>query len=89
MNLAVSGESNAPLVVELWGRAVNGGVAMSSSRVTWGPDTGSVTSLEGTSIGATVSGSSGAVALLLTLSLDQSTGTVNGTVSGSSGGAGA
>ena len=36
-----------PLVVKLNGRAVGGGVAMSSSQVTWGPDSGVVTALSG------------------------------------------
>jgi hypothetical protein len=75
--------STAPLVVKLIGTAVNGGVAMSSSQVTWGQDTGSVTALQGSTIGATVSGPTGSMKLTMQLNLNQSNGTVNGTLSGS------
>jgi hypothetical protein len=75
--------STAPLVVKLIGTAVNGGVSMSSSQVSWGQETGSVTALQGTTIGATVSGPTGAMKLTMQLNLNQSQGTVTGTVSGS------
>ena len=71
----------APLVVKLNGRSVSGGVAMSSSQVRWGPDSGVVTTLSGASIGASVSGPAGSLHVALRLSLDQADGTATGTVS--------
>jgi hypothetical protein len=80
-----SGAAATPLVVKLIGTAVNGGVAMSSSQITWGQDTGSVTALQGSTIGAAVSGPGGSMNLTMDLSLDRSKGTVTGTVSGTTG----
>jgi hypothetical protein len=81
-----------PLVVTLFGPAVNGGVSMTSSRVTFGTERGVVTSLAGTTIGATVGGAGGSENLTLLVNLDRATGAVAGSVSGvaggSSGGAG-
>jgi hypothetical protein len=85
LTMAASGSATTPLVVKLNGGSVNGGVAMSSSQVTWGPDTGSVTALQGSTIGAKVNGPAGSVDLTLQLHLDQSTGTLTGTVSGTAG----
>jgi DMSO/TMAO reductase YedYZ heme-binding membrane subunit len=85
LTMAGSGSATTPLVVKLNGGSVNGGVAMSSSQVTWGPDTGSVTALQGSTIGAKVNGPTGSVDLTLQLHLDQSTGTLTGTVSGTAG----
>jgi hypothetical protein len=78
--------SSAPLVVKLMGTAVNGGVAMSSSQVVFGDAQGAVTALDGSNVAATVSGPSGRINLQMLLDIDQSTGSVTGTVSGSSGG---
>jgi predicted ferric reductase len=88
LTFAPSGSMTSPLVVKLNGAAVNGGVAMSSSQVTWGAETGKVTALQGSTIGATVGGPNGSVNLTMDLNLDQSNGTVTGTVSGASAGSG-
>ena len=85
LTMQVAGRSSSPLVVRLDGTAVNGGVAMSSSRVTWGEDTGTVTALNGSTIEAAVSGGAGSMDLAMDLVLDRSSGSVTGTVSGSSG----
>jgi hypothetical protein len=77
--------SNAALVVKLIGTAVNGGVSMSSSSVTLGNAQGTVTALDGTTIGATVRGPNGRVDLVMQLSINQSKGSITGTVSGTSG----
>ncbi|MGO8863991.1 MAG: ferric reductase-like transmembrane domain-containing protein [Acidimicrobiales bacterium] len=78
--------SGAPLVVKLMGTAVNGGVAMSSSQVVFGDAQGAVTALDGSNVAATVRGPSGPINLQMLLNIDQSAGSVSGTVSGSSGG---
>lgn len=88
LTLTPSGTSTSPLVVKLNGTSVNGGVSMSSSQVTWGSETGKVTTLQGSTIGATVSGPTGSVDLTMQLNLDQANGTVTGTVSGTSAGNG-
>jgi sulfoxide reductase heme-binding subunit YedZ len=88
LTLTPSGGSTSPLVVKLNGTSVNGGVSMSSSQVTWGSETGKVTTLQGSTIGAKVGGSSGSVDLTMQLNLDQANGTVTGTVTGSSAGSG-
>lgn len=85
LTMTPSGAAATPLVVKLIGTAVNGGVAMSSSHITWGQDTGSVTALQGSTIGATMSGPEGSIDLTMDLTLDQSAGTVKGTVSGAKG----
>ena len=82
MGLATSG---VPLVVDLTGPAVNGGVAMTSSQVTFGTRHGQVTFLDGSMIDATVSGSGGSENLTMRLELDRAAGTVSGTVSGAAG----
>ena len=84
VTLTPSGSTTSPLVVKLNGTSVNGGVSMSSSQVTWGSETGTVTALQGSTIGATVGGPNGSVALTMQLNLDQANGTVTGTVSGTS-----
>jgi sulfoxide reductase heme-binding subunit YedZ len=76
--------SNASLVVKLIGTAVNGGVSMSSSSVALGTEQGTVTALDGSTIGATVRGPSGRIDLDMQLSINQSTGSITGTVSGTS-----
>jgi len=75
-------DSATPLVVTIDGPAVDGGVAMRQSSVTFGPLTGQVTGLQGSNIGAVVNGPSGAVNLAMDLSLDPNTGTLSGQVSG-------
>ena len=74
--------TNAPLVVRLSGPAVNGGVSMTSSNVTFGTEQGAVTGLNGSNVQATVSGPSGKVDLALQLTIDQNAGTISGSVSG-------
>jgi len=76
------GSDNAPLVVVLTGPAVNGGVAMTSSQVTFGTQHGKVTLLDGLTIGAIVGGSGGSENLTMSLELNRATGIVSGSVSG-------
>jgi sulfoxide reductase heme-binding subunit YedZ len=78
--------SNTALVVTLIGTAVSGGVSMSSSNVSLGADHGSVTTLAGSTIAATVDGPRGRIDLAMQLQISQADGTVTGTVSGTSGG---
>ena len=82
MRLATDG---LPLVVELTGPEVDGGVSMNSSQVTFGPQHGTVTLLDGLTIGATVSGSGGSESLTIQLNLNRATRAVSGTVSGVAG----
>jgi sulfoxide reductase heme-binding subunit YedZ len=70
------------LVVDLSGPPVNGGVDMTSSQVTFGAQHGSVIMLDGSTIGAMVSGPGGSEHLTMQLELDRAAGTVSGTVSG-------
>ena len=83
LTMQPSAASGNPLVVKLIGQAVNGGVAMSTSHVTWGPDSGTVSSLEGSSIGASLTGPTGTIHVALHLSLDQTHGTFTGTMTAS------
>jgi sulfoxide reductase heme-binding subunit YedZ len=76
--------SNTALVVKLIGTPVNGGVSMTSSSVALGSAQGVVTALDGSTIGATVRGPRGRIDLNMQLSIDQSTGSITGTVSGTS-----
>jgi DMSO/TMAO reductase YedYZ heme-binding membrane subunit len=78
-------DSTTPLHVRIVGPAEDGGVAMRSSQVTFGALQGQVTALEGPTITAVVSGSSGSLDLSMDLSLDPQAGTLTGQVSGSSG----
>ncbi len=75
--------AGVPLVVSLSGSAVDSGVALTSSNVTLGALRGQVTSLEGTSIGATVSGQGTSESLVMELSIDQAHHVVSGSVSAS------
>jgi sulfoxide reductase heme-binding subunit YedZ len=84
LNMQVQG-TTAPLVVQLIGPAVNGGVSMSTSNVTFGNERGAVTALDGSTIGATVRGPSGRVDLVIQVTIDQSGGTISGSVSASPG----
>ncbi len=70
-----------PLTVQLVGKPEGTGVAMSSGTVDLGGDRGKVTTLDGTRIGATVSGQLGPVAVSLStqISGDRS---VSGTITG-------
>jgi sulfoxide reductase heme-binding subunit YedZ len=78
------GDATAPLVVRIIGPASDGGVQMRRSDVTFGPLSGQVTALNGSSIGAVVSGPTGSLDLTLQLSLDPGSGTLTGQASGSS-----
>ncbi len=91
--LRVAGERLSTLGIRIIGQAANGGgVAMSSSRVALGPASapgqylGQVTSLQGTSIAATVHDASGAsLRLLARLQIDSAGGSVSGTVTAGGG----
>jgi DMSO/TMAO reductase YedYZ heme-binding membrane subunit len=76
-------DTTAPLQIRIIGPAENGGVAMRRSSVTFGGSNGQVTALEGANIGAVVNGPNGPVELAMRLSLDPSTGTLTGQISGS------
>ena len=76
-------DTTVPLLVRIIGPAVNGGVALHRSDVTFGPLRGQVTALEESSIGALVAGPSGSLHLTLNLSLDPGAGTLTGQISGS------
>ena len=76
--------SNTALVVKLIGTPVNGGVSMTSSSVALGNAQGVVTALDGSTIGASVRGPRGRINLDMQLSINQSTGSITGTVSGTS-----
>jgi sulfoxide reductase heme-binding subunit YedZ len=80
------GNTATPLQVRIIGPAVNGGVSMRRSAVSFGPLSGQVTALDGSNIGALVNGGSGSLDLSMSLSLDPSTGTLTGQVSGSASG---
>jgi enoyl-CoA hydratase/carnithine racemase len=73
---------NVPLVVALDGQAAGDGVAMTSSSVTFGSQRGVVTSLAGTSIGATVGSSQAPEHLSIQLTLDRASHALTGTVNG-------
>jgi len=73
---------NVALVVTLDGQAADGGVAMTSSTVTLGSQRGVVTSLAGSSIGATVGSPQAPEHLSIQLTLDRVSHALTGTVSG-------
>ena len=76
--------SSTPLTVVLDGSAVTGGgVAMSSGSVTFGPDHGVVTGLNGGTVSASISSPTPLV-LTISLQVDQNSGVLTGTVSGAS-----
>lgn len=75
-------DTTAPLVVRIIGPAVNGGVGLHHSEVNFGPLSGQVTALDGSSIGAFVTGSTGSLNLTMNLSLNSAAGTLAGQVSG-------
>ena len=76
-------DSSVPLEVRIIGPAVNGGVALHRSEVTFGPLRGQVTALDGSTIGAFVTGPTGSLSLTMNLSLNSGTGTLTGQLSGS------
>jgi DMSO/TMAO reductase YedYZ heme-binding membrane subunit len=76
--------SSTPLTVVLTGAAVaGGGVSMSSGAVTFGPYHGVVTALQGGTVSASVN-SPTPMTLTLDLSVDQNSGALGGTVTGTS-----
>jgi hypothetical protein len=78
--------ASTPLTVVLIGTAVaGGGVSLSSGSVTFGPYRGAVTGLNGGTVSATVS-TPNRLLLTLALNVDQSSGALSGTVSGTPGG---
>jgi hypothetical protein len=83
LSMELQGSTTA-LVVKLIGTPVNGGVSMTSSSVALGNAQGVVTALDGSTIGATVRGPGGRINLDMQLSINQSTGSITGTVSGTS-----
>ena len=76
-------DTAVPLEVRIIGPAANGGVVLHHSEVTFGQLSGEVTALDGSTIGALVSGPSGSLSLTLDLSLDPGAGTLTGQLSGS------
>ena len=76
-------DTTVPLVVRIIGPAVNGGVALHHSEVTFGQLSGEVTALDGSSIGAFVTGPTGSLNLTMNLSLNPGAGTLTGQLSGS------
>jgi DMSO/TMAO reductase YedYZ heme-binding membrane subunit len=82
LTLRLDDSSSTPLTVVLTGTPVEGGgVAMSSGSVTFGPYPGQVTSLSGGSIGAVVRASV-PLQLVLSLDVDQRSGALTGSLSG-------
>ena len=76
-------DTTVPLVVRIIGPAVNGGVALHHSEVTFGQLSGQVTALDGSTIGAFVTGPTGSLNLTMNLSLNPGAGTLTGQLSGS------
>ncbi len=76
-------DTTVPLVVRIIGPAVNGGVALHRSAVTFGPLSGEVSALDGSTIGALVTGPTGSLNLTMTMSLNPGAGTLTGQLSGS------
>ncbi len=85
LSMTVPAQAGSPLVIQLDGTAVGGGVATSSTQVTWGSATGTVTTLNGSTLDATVASGGQSVQLVLVLQLDQANGSLTGTVSGTPG----
>ena len=77
-------DTTVPLEVRIIGPAVNGGVALHRSEVTFGQESGKVTALQGSTIGAFVTGATGSLNLTMNLSLNPGAGTLSGQLSGSS-----
>jgi DMSO/TMAO reductase YedYZ heme-binding membrane subunit len=86
--LRLADAASTPLTIILDGAAVaGGGVSLSDGSVSYGPYRGTVTSLEGDTIDATVPGD-GPLGLAVVLDVDQATGALSGTVSGTLAGVG-
>ena len=79
MHLSDSGST--PLSIVLTGQVAGTGVSLSSGAVTYGPYRGSVTALDGGTITMQVP-APGPTTLTATVSIDQQSGAVTGTVSG-------
>jgi DMSO/TMAO reductase YedYZ heme-binding membrane subunit len=75
-------DTSTPLQIHIIGPAVSGGVEMRRSAVSFGPLTGQVTALDGSNIGAVVSGATGSLNLTMNLSLDPNAGTLTGQLAG-------
>jgi methionine sulfoxide reductase heme-binding subunit len=76
-------DTTVPLQVRIIGPAVTGGVALHRSEVTFGPLSGQVTALDGSTIGALVTGPTGSLNLTMNLSLNPGAGTFTGQLLGS------
>jgi len=76
-------DTSTPVQIQIVGPSVNGGVEMRRSAVSFGPLTGQVTALDGSNIGALVTGPTGSLSLTMNLSLDSSAGTLAGQIAGS------
>jgi sulfoxide reductase heme-binding subunit YedZ len=76
------GNTTVPLQIRIVGPAENGGVVLRRSEVTFGPMVGTVTALDGSTVGVVVRGPSGLIGLTLDLSLQQGAGTLTGVASG-------
>ncbi|MGD0881818.1 MAG: ferric reductase-like transmembrane domain-containing protein [Acidimicrobiales bacterium] len=84
--LHLENAASTPLTIELGGAAMpGGGVSLTSGAVSFGPYRGTVTSLDGDTVAAAISGA-GPLALTVTLSINQGTGTLFGTAVGTSSG---
>ena len=82
LSMHLQDASSTPLTVVLDGAAIQGGgVAMSSGSVTFGGYHGVVTSLSGGTLGASIS-SPTPTTLALSLAVDQGTGALSGTATG-------
>jgi sulfoxide reductase heme-binding subunit YedZ len=85
LSLQLQDSSSTPLTIVLLGTALQGGgVELSSGTVTFGSDSGTVTGLNGGTIDARV-GTSSPLNLLISLNVDQNTGALSGTVTGTTG----
>jgi hypothetical protein len=78
-------DTTVPLQIRIIGPAVNGGVALRRSDVTFGSLNGQVTALDGSTIGALLTGPTGSLNLTMNLSLNPGNGTLTGQLSGSAG----
>ncbi len=76
-------DTSTPVQIHIIGPSVSGGVEMRRSAVSFGPLNGQVTALDGSNIGAVVTGPTGSLSLTMNLSLDPGTGTLTGQLAGS------
>ena len=77
-------QAATPLTIVLDGAQSGNGVSLSSGTITFGPDQGQVTGLNGGTVVGTVA-TPGPVTLTVTLQVDQQTGSLSGSVSGTAG----